>query len=175
MKLEGSNSATTPTGAAVELMNSDLFATNLLQKAVRLVLLADTLRDLSAGTYGANASGGTGIKSSGSDLNIYKGEIIGTDGGYFEITIQDAFTWNIDHTANGGKAIDGGSGSGILDQLTASGGNGGEFKIETPSAGSYEISLSGGDAHAGSFTGGALLNSTLIEEMVHQTLNFNPD
>ena len=116
---------------------------------------------MSAGTYGADASGGTGIKSSGSDLNIYKGEIIGTDGGYFEITVQDAYTWNIVHIANGGKAIDGGSGSGIINQLTASGGNGGKFKLETPSAGSYTIGLSGGDAYAGSFTGGAILNSTL--------------
>ena len=91
---------------------------------------------MSAGTYGADASGGTGIKSSGSDLNIYKGEIIGTDGGYFEITVK-CYTWNIVHIANGGKAIDGGSGSGIINQLTASGGNGGKFKLETPSAGSY--------------------------------------
>ena len=161
---EDSNSATTPTGgAAVELMNSDLFATNLFAEGGTAGSFSGQLvRDLSAGTYGADASGGTGIKSSGSDLNIYKGEIIGTDGGYFEITVQDAYTWNIDHTANGGNAIDGGSGSGILDQLTASGGNGGQFKIETPSAGSYTIGLSGGDAYAGSFTGGAILNSTLI-------------
>ena len=90
MKLEkSSNSATTPTGgAAVELMNSDLFATNLFAEGGTAGSFSGTLlRDLSAGTYGANASGGTGIKSSGSDLNIYKGEIIGTDGGYFEITV----------------------------------------------------------------------------------------
>ena len=129
-----------------KLVNSDLFATNLFAVGGTAGSFSGQLvRDLSAGTYGADASGGTGIKSSGSDLNIYKGEIIGTDGGYFEITVQDAYTWNIDHTANGGNAIDGGSGSGILDQLTASGGNGGQFKLETPSAGSYTIGLSGGD------------------------------
>ena len=147
---ESSNLATTPTGgAAVELMNSDLFATNLFAVGGTAGSFSGTLlRDLSAGTYGADASGGTGIKSSGSDLNIYKGEIIGTDGGYFEITVQDAYTWNIVHIADGGKAIDGGSGSGIINQLTASGGNGGKFKLETPSAGSYTIGLSGGDAYA---------------------------
>ena len=161
---ENSNLATTPTGgAAIEVINSDLFATNLFAEGGTAGSFNGTLlRDLSAGTYGADASGGTGITSSGSDLNIYKGEIIGTDGGYFGITVQDADTWNIVHIANGGNAIDGGSGSGILNQLTASGGNGGQFKLETPSAGSYTIGLSGGDAFTGSFSGGALLNSTLI-------------
>ena len=158
---EGSNSAISPTGgAAIEISGSTLFATNLFAEGGTAGSSSSTLlRDLSQGTYGANASGGVGIKSSSANLNIHKGEITGSDGGSFLIIVQDAESWNIGQTANGGNGFDGGTGNGTLSELIVNGGNGGSFKLETPSSGEYNLSFNGGDAYSGNFSGGTVIDS----------------
>ena len=128
------------------------------------------------GAFNEQALGGSAINSTGQEINIDYGILQGTDGGSLFVTgVFDNDDWEIAFTANGGTAIDGGTGSGILSNVTLVAGNAGEMTIKDISSGTHDITLNGGDAYNGEMGNGTLVNGSLTAGNAAGGLSFVSD
>ena len=163
-------------GSAIKVRNSaiitanNLFAEGGQAGSYKISFNRDT------GAFNEQALGGSAINSTGQEINIDYGILQGTDGGSLLVTgVFDNDDWEIAFTANGGTAIDGGTGSGILSNVTLVAGNAGEMTIKDISSGTHDITLNGGDAYDGAMGNGAIINGILTAGNAARGLYFVSD
>jgi hypothetical protein len=145
-------------GGSTTILATNLFAEGGIAGSYRLAFTRDTA------DFNGSANGGDGIDATGtSNINIQNGTISGTDGGSLFLTgVSDNEDWGFDFTGNGGTAIDGETGSGVLENVTLTGGHAGEMTLNDPSSGTHAVQLSGGSAYDGSMGGGSIINGQLV-------------
>ena len=150
------------------ILATNLFAEGGIAGSYRIAFTRDTA------DFDGSANGGDGMDVTGSaNINIQNGVISGTDGGSLFLTgVSDNEDWGFDFTGNGGTAIDGGSGNGVLKDITLTGGHAGEMTLNDASSGTHTVLLSGGSAYDGAMGGGSIINGQLTAGNAAEGISF---
>ena len=143
-------------GTAFRLSGGSTFATNLYATAGEgddgnISFTRDS------GNANVTMNGGNAIQTTSANLSIHNGELTAKDGAVLIVqNAYDNYDWQVTLNASGGNGIIGGTGNGTVENLIIRAGDGGRMSMDDASTGRHTLTINGGDAYSGNFSGGTV-------------------